>query len=216
MTDEPNLTQEDTSLEEGRASWLFEVTDLKQYRYCPRVVFYRYCLPRIRPVTYKMAEGIQAHQEEAGREARRSLQLYKLPAGERLPDIRLVDPDLRLHGRLDLVIALPNREHVQELIPVEYKWSTRKNFGPHFRLQLAGYAHLLETCWHVSVKRGFIYQPPLRQLTEVPITAPLRRQVKITIEQLHELVKSNATPDPPQQLAQCVNCEFRRFCNDVI
>ena len=30
---------------------LFEVTDLKQWIYCPRVLYYRYCLPEIRPIT---------------------------------------------------------------------------------------------------------------------------------------------------------------------
>ena len=42
-------------------TWLLEVTDLKQYTYCPRIVFYRYCLPRVRPITSLMKEGIQSH-----------------------------------------------------------------------------------------------------------------------------------------------------------
>ena len=45
------------------STWLLEVTDLKQYTYCPRIVFYRYCLPRVRPITYSMEEGIRCHEE---------------------------------------------------------------------------------------------------------------------------------------------------------
>ena len=41
------------------SDWLLEVTDLKQYACCPRIVFYRYCLPKIRPVTVLMEEGIR-------------------------------------------------------------------------------------------------------------------------------------------------------------
>ena len=100
--------------------WLLEVTDLKQYRYCPRIVFFRYCLPRIRPVTYKMEEGIRAHEEEATREARRGLTLYGLPDGERIPSVYLADSALGLHGRVDLVIAVPARAGAVEAIPVEY------------------------------------------------------------------------------------------------
>jgi len=51
----------------------FVVTDLKQFAYCPRVVYYSYCLPLIRPMTYKMKAGQEAHVEEKGREQRRSL-----------------------------------------------------------------------------------------------------------------------------------------------
>ena len=36
----------------------FVVTDLKQYAYCPRVVYYTYCLPLLRPMTFKMERGI--------------------------------------------------------------------------------------------------------------------------------------------------------------
>ncbi len=50
------------------SDWLLEVTDLKQYTFCPRIVFYRYCLPRIRPITYSMEEGIRSHEEEETRE----------------------------------------------------------------------------------------------------------------------------------------------------
>ncbi|HEY3230248.1 MAG TPA: CRISPR-associated protein Cas4, partial [Roseiflexaceae bacterium] len=57
---------------------LFEVTDLKQWMYCPRVVYYRYCLPEIRPVTDLMRAGIGSHSDEVGREERRSLRTYGL------------------------------------------------------------------------------------------------------------------------------------------
>ena len=65
------------------SDWLLEVTDLKQYTFCPRIVFYRYCLPRIRPITYSMEEGIRSHEEEESREERRSLRNYGLTTGER-------------------------------------------------------------------------------------------------------------------------------------
>jgi len=56
----------------------FRVTDLKQWVYCPRVLYYAMCLPKIRPTTYKMKAGIEAGQSEEGREERRSLRPYGL------------------------------------------------------------------------------------------------------------------------------------------
>ena len=53
----------DESMETGTMT--FTVTDLKQYEYCPRIVYYTYCLPLIRPTTFKMEAGVQAHETRA-------------------------------------------------------------------------------------------------------------------------------------------------------
>ena len=106
------------------SDWLLEVTDLKQYTFCPRIVFYRYCLPRIRPITYSMEEGIRSHEEEETREERRSLRNYGLSSGERAFHLPLQYSKLGLTGRVDLAIAAPSREASgAEAIVVEYKLS---------------------------------------------------------------------------------------------
>src|SRR5579863_891420 len=89
-------------------NWLLEVTDLKQYTYCPRIVYYRYCLPRIRPVTYSMEEGIRSHVDEDQREERRSLHTYGLTEGERAFHLAFQSAKLGLTGRVDLAIATPS------------------------------------------------------------------------------------------------------------
>jgi CRISPR-associated protein Cas4 len=134
---------------------LIEVTDLKQYDYCPRIPFYRYCLPRIRPITYGMKEGIQSHTEEAAREERRSLRAYGLADGERVFDVLLRSETLGMIARIDLAIR---REQIPEAIVVDYKLS-RQPAGTHFRLQLAAYALMLEEAWHLPVHRGFLAGP---------------------------------------------------------
>ena len=48
---------------------LFRVVDLKQYVYCPRIVYYHHCLPQVRPVTFKMEAGLAAQDEEEVRAA---------------------------------------------------------------------------------------------------------------------------------------------------
>src|SRR5947208_13813215 len=71
------------------SQWFLEVTDLKQYACCPRIVFYRYCLPKVRPTTYLMEEGIRTHDEEDEREGRRSLRVYGFTQGERYSHLSL-------------------------------------------------------------------------------------------------------------------------------
>ncbi len=193
-----------------------EVTDLKQYAYCPRIVFYRYCLPAVRPVTYKMQAGTEAHYEEAEREERRSLRPYGLSSGERFFDIWLRSDELGVRGRLDMAIATPEQSAPNaEVIPVEYKFSERTP-GRHFKLQLAMYGLLLEAAWGRPVRRGFLYMIPLRQATSVALTPALRRQALAELKVIRDMVTREIMPDPPASRRPCVGCEFRRFCNDVI
>ncbi|MBA2395366.1 MAG: CRISPR-associated protein Cas4 [Ktedonobacteraceae bacterium] len=197
-------------------TWLLEVTDIKQYTYCPRIVFYRYCLPTIRPTTVLMEEGIRQHMEEEDREERRSLRHYQLKEGERFFHLALQSETLGLVARIDLAIATPSRAAVgAEGIVVEYKYSEQKA-GAHFKLQLAAYALLLEEAWNIPVKRGFIYSIPLKSAEVVSITPALRKKVLQTIASIRQLVERQEMPDPPVAQGRCVTCEFRRFCNDVV
>lgn len=195
---------------------IFEVTDLKQCTVCPRIVFYRYCLPKVRPVTVLMEEGIRQHEDEDEREERRSLRIYGLTQGERIPHLTLRSERLGLSGRVDLAIAVPERTSPgAEAIVVEYKYSEQKA-GTHFKLQLAAYALLLEEAWGLPVKRSFLYSIPLRRAEAIAITPRLRTTVLRTIEQLRRCVADEIMPAPPGNQGRCVACEFRRFCNDVI
>ncbi len=195
---------------------MFTVTDLKQFAYCRRVVFYTYCLPLVRPVTFKMEHGAAAHQSAVPRERRRSLRAYGLSRGERHFDVQIESPCLGLSGRIDLVIETDeNPTGAKELIPVEYKHSRRET-GMHWKRQLAAYALLLEQEWGTAVQRGFVYHLPLRQARQVTITDRLKKSVRETVVQMREMVERQAMPPPPKSRRPCVECEFRRFCNDVV
>jgi len=193
-----------------------EVTDLKQWRYCARIVWYRYCLPTIRPITDLMRHGTAQHQAEEGREERRSLRAYGLEAGERYFDVRLHSTQLGLRGRLDLAIAVPDRDSPKaEAVVIEYKDSEQRA-GPHFKLQLATYALLLEEAWGLPVRVGWFYFIPLRRAERMAITPTLRRQVQEAVSTIQTAIRTEAVPAPPASRSPCVSCEFRRFCNDVV
>ena len=145
------------------------VTDLKQWVYCPRVFYYHACLPKIRPVTYKMQAGVEAGQAEEGREERRSLRVYGLEAGEREYNLPVRSARLGLRGEVDMVITVAD---TAEVIPVDYKLSRIP--GPHFQLQVAAYGVMLEEMRAVTVRRGFLYSIPERKAEEVRIDRRLR------------------------------------------
>lgn len=191
---------------------LLTITDLKQYAYCMRIAYYHRCLPAIRPTTYKMEAGIEAGQEEQNRARRRTLNAYHLPgiAGRRMFDVPLRSVSWGLTGILDELVQV---EDPEEWIPVDYKLSRKPGF--HFKIQLAAYAVLLEETNAISVRRGFLYMIPLRRAEEVIITTKLRSQLREFLGQVQAIEQTEGMPPPCAWPVRCLNCEFRRFCNDV-
>ncbi len=194
--------------------WLLRVTDLKQFEYCPRIVYYEYCLPGVRPTTYKMEAGIAEQDRVAELEERRSLRAYGIKVGERHFNVSVMSAKLLLSGQIDLVIDTVDNGQ-RRLLPVDFKLSRREP-GRHFKLQLACYALLLEEAWGVPVTEGAIYLIPLKKVIKVPITQRLRNDALRHLIEIRTLIADQRVPSPTSQRARCVNCEFRRFCNDVL
>lgn len=191
-------------------NWYLEVTDLKQFAYCPRVVYYRYCMPLLRPTTHKMQSGIEAHDKATVDEQRRSLRAYALDEGERHFDVSLVSQQLGVSGRIDLVILTGNGE----AMVVDYKLSRHRS-SDHFKMQLAAYAELLEENWPVTVRTGWLYLIPERKAERIALTGRLRARVRAQVALIRRMIETQAVPEPTTHRSRCVDCEFRRFCNDV-
>lgn len=191
------------------------VTDLKQYTYCPRILYYHTVLPAVRPVTYKMEAGIDAHTGVQRREKRRSLRTYGLQSGQRRLNLPLFSTTLGLSGELDLLI-----ETEEELIPVDFKNARLRGRRPgdNFRLQLTAYGRLLEETWpgEQAVRRGFLYFIPEREAVTVSFTAALRRRLDDALHEMKAIALEQRVPPSTKRRRRCVDCEFRRFCNDVL
>lgn len=192
---------------------IFRVTDLKQWAYCPRILYYHYCLPDVRPTTYKMQAGIEAGENEEDRSKRRSLRLYGIREGQTAYDHRLSSPNLGLRGKVDMVIW-PQDGKEPEVIPVDYKLSRR--MGKHFKLQLVAYGAMLEEEEDILSPRGFLYSIPKREAIEVRFTLKLKKGLRESLEAMHHMLCSERVPEPTPQRKKCVNCEFRRYCNDTV
>lgn len=196
-------------------AWLLKVIDLKQYAYCPRIPYYHYCLPGVRPTTYKMEAGIRAQDGAEARERRRSLRTYGLTEGTRHFNVSVASTQLGVSGQIDMVIAHAAGGE-DRLVPVDYKLSRREP-GRHFKLQLACYALLLEEAWQLPVEDGYLYLIPARRAVRVPITTRLRNDVRRRLEEIRSIVLAERMPAvAAKQRSRCVDCEFRRFCNDML
>lgn len=187
---------------------LFTVTDLKQYTYCQRILYYHTCLPDIRPTTRKMQMGIRRHEDEHKRSMRRTMRLDGIDHAQREFDVTVQSDVLGLSGQIDEVILFAD-----SLVPVDYKLA--KKAGKHFKLQVAAYAMMAEEHFNLPALRGMIYLIRSQKTEEVTITRRLRKQIQQTVEAMREIAETEYIPEATPFRRQCVDCEFRRFCNDV-
>ncbi len=210
---------------------MFIVTDLKQLAYCPRLVYYAYCLPGVHIApTGKMVLGRAANAATEDLEHRRSLRAYGLRTGEREFDLWLESEALGLCGRLDMLITT-STDDGDELIPVDYKDSLQlapeprpggtpaRRLSPavqhNWALQLTAYAMLVEATRGRSVRRGFVYFIPARRARQVVFSDDLRRQVEEGLQTITAMVAEERQPPPTPHRRRCAACEYRRLCNDV-
>lgn len=191
---------------------MFTATDLKQYFYCPRILYYHHCLPEIRPLTDKMEAGLSAHIDETERETRRSVRTYGLTTAERHFDLWVESERLGIRGQMDLALFAPDGRSA-EVSPVDYKLG--KQVNDNWKIQIAIYALLLEENYPVTVKVGYLYLIPLRRAERIVITPILKHRAEGALAQMQQIAETEWMPNPTPHRSKCVDCEFRRFCNDV-
>ncbi len=185
------------------------VTDVRQHVYCPRIPYYQHTMPLERPVPAKMDLGKEEHETTSAKEARRTLKAYGIEEGERRFGVSLYSERLGLRGKIDMVILTP-----RETIPVEYKMAS--SVGLHHKYQLTAYAMLVEHTLGGAVNRAFAYLTPLKVAHEVPITPAMRDHVRKTLADLRVSIENERLPRPTPHRKRCTDCEYRRFCGDLL
>lgn len=185
------------------------VNDLKQYAYCPRIVFYQYVLPVEKVSTYKMEAGKAQETRLDVLEKRRKLTRYGLAEGQRRFHVWLISKRLGLSGKLDLLI-----ETAAGRYPVDFKFTSGGVRANH-RMQLGAYALLVEDVIGGSVERGFIYLIPEQDAEEVPITDGLKQEVQDALQAIRAMISDERLPPPTPHRARCAECEYRNYCGDV-
>lgn len=185
------------------------VNDLKQFEYCPRIVFYNTVMPLERKVSFKMQRGAEAEFRLDALEKRRTLKRYKLADGERRFHILLNSERLGLSGKMDLLIISG-----EGYFPVDFKYTRGRPRRNHIS-QLAGYAVLVEDQFNVQVETGFIYLAPLAELVAIKMTPELKAEVPRRLAEIRSMIYEEILPGPTPVRARCHDCEFRNYCGDI-
>jgi len=188
---------------------LIPVTDLKQWAYCPRVVYYHRVMPAPPRPTYKMKEGLAAQDLIESLETRRKLLEYDLDSARRRFGLWLDNKDLGLAGKIDLLL-----EAKDEIAVVDFKLTSGEP-GRNHRVQLAGYSLLAEAAFGLPARRAFLYRIPDNRIFSEPVTEELRQAVNTAVVDIRRTGESQWCPAPTEVRGRCVECEFANYCGDV-
>jgi len=186
------------------------VSDIKQYIYCPRIIYFYYVLPVHRRITRKMEYGKLEHIEVVHLEKRRKLKAYGLSDGERKYNVYLKSERMGLRGVIDMIITTKNGD----VFPVEFKHSLSKE-GLHQKYQLTAYAMLLEEVFERPVRYGFIYLIPSKTAHIIEITVSMREHIKKVLAAIRNIVLDERLPRYLRSKMRCTDCEYKNYCADT-
>jgi len=196
-------------LSEDEYTRLIPVTWIKQYHFCPRIVYYLGVLGFTERTTESMIEGKEFHSTEERRIPRR-----KTVAGERKEAAKrswnklyVASEKLGLYGTIDEV-----DETDYGLIVVENKFmkSPRKPRPGHV-YQAVAYAMLAEEALNKPVKKIIIRCMIDGKSFEIPITDYMRRHVLWTISRIRSIIEKEKIPREMNS-RKCMSCGYRKIC----
>ena len=171
------------------------VTDIKQYIYCPRIVYFDRVLHATPMFGSQQKDSKELHEDYVSKEMRRKDAVYYSPefvGAEKLMFTSLSSSKHSLHGNVDCII----KTAMGEYIPVEYKNmnSDKGRVCMQHKYQLVGYALLIEDNFDTTVKRAFVNYIPEKLILQFEITSTMKTFVKRVLGHIRRIIKDEELP----------------------
>jgi CRISPR-associated exonuclease Cas4 len=183
------------------------VSDLVQYYFCPRKVYFLRVAELQVPPRSKMRLGTEEHEREHRRIKERR-NVYGLAAN----DVRCVshnvftEADCGLYGQIDTLVTLTNGN----VVPVEVKYSDRVTIFRQWKKQMTAYAFLLRSLGH-RVTYGVIYFPRQKTTVNIPVYSDDLDHILKDVAKVKSLLEGEKMPRGVRE-EKCTYCEVRKFC----
>jgi CRISPR-associated exonuclease Cas4 len=188
---------------------MLAVSDITQYFYCPRKVYFMKTLGIKIKAKPKMDMGKEEHEKEHRRVKERNT-VYGFPEEEIaqvIHDLAVEDIKIGLYGMVDTTIIMKSKE----VVPVDVKYTDAESVRINWKKQLIAYAILLDSRFETTVRRGFVYLPSKHRQIQVDIPDEAKVVLKQDIIKIKALIDSEKMP-PVSKGNQCGYCEMKKFC----
>jgi CRISPR-associated exonuclease Cas4 len=191
---------------------MITVSDVKQYLYCPKIIYFDHVLHVPKPPDQKLETGKEKHDSITTKEKRRKGAIFydqELDQAEKLFRVALESSTLGLRGVLDYLVKTE-----REFIPVDYKFGSSHNGDVHLnhKYQLAAYALLVEENFKTIVRRGFVHYSKDRVNVRIDLSDEIRNRTLKMIREIGRIIEEEVEPVGTRNLGRCIDCEYSRYC----
>lgn len=191
---------------------LIPVTDIKQYHFCPRIIYFTRVLGiEERPTELEKA-GKEAHLDFHRKERRRTTLFggKTIRVEQKWTALRLKNEKLGIEGMVDMVVKTPEGYAI-----VEYKTTDMpKKIVPSHLYQAAAYAMLVEKAFKTIVRKLYIYYEKSGKFLEIPMRDSIRKHVIWTIGRIKNIIEKEKIP-PAKPSRKCKSCGYRWVCREA-
>ncbi len=195
---------------EVTASPMITPSDIIEYCYCPRFVYFMHCLKisQNEERRFKVQAGREIHQRKLVRN--RGYLRKKLGCVLKEDDVYLASARLKVRGRVDEVLALDD----DSLAPLDYKFAEYQGtVYKTMQMQTIIYAGLIMERYEKKVNRGFLcFVRSANRVVEVPVTADGLREAWKVVENIFSIIYRDYFPRKTDSRRKCADCTYKNIC----
>jgi CRISPR-associated exonuclease Cas4 len=185
-------------------------SDVIEYLYCPRFVYFMKCLdiPQHEDKRYKVVKGREVHEEKV--RINREYLRKKLGCVAKDISVYLASISVHLRGEVDEVLSFPDGT----LAPLDYKFAEYKDwvFQTH-KYQSALYALLITENYGKPVNRGYIcYVRSHNLIKEIPFCSTDFEKARNLVSEILRIISRGYYPKKRSSPAHCIDCCYRNIC----
>lgn len=187
---------------------MLTATDVMNYNYCPRIIYYIHVLKRPQITTKKEYKGREKY-EEFKTKGKRTKIVKDEPRYPKVFNVKLVSEKLGLKTFADAIMI---NEKVKEAYPIQAKYSfTPRSIYKTQRIQLMMEATLIEKWFNgFSVPYGFVKFIRSGELIKVYLNK--REEAFNTFKSIRVIITQEMFPEATKYKKRCGDCCFKWFC----
>jgi len=196
--------------EADRESILLMPTEIIEYLFCPRFIYFMNCLniPQHEEQRYKVMLGRKLHDRK--RRINRGYLRKKISCTGKDIDVHMVSRKYCLKGVVDEVLSFSDGTRA----PLDYKFSEYKDFVYRtYRIQSICYGLMIRDWYGCDVKRGFVcYVRNHYKLKEIHFKKKDLEETLEIIEDVINIIMTGRYPRKTRFGVRCVDCCYKNIC----
>jgi len=168
--------------------------DVRQFFYCKRKIYFKYCVNAKTRTSYKMKKGSEYHEKK-----------FKEKREKENKNIWVKNEKLKIKGFIDYVVKEKNK--IIALGDYKQKYPYNGKIPEQYKMQLVVEAITVdEEIEYVEMKI-----PKGRKIIE-KITKEEKEKVKKAIEEIRKIIEKEIIPEQTMIINKCKECECKNIC----